>query len=67
MSLSSGRSSVAMANGRPLCPRCRVPMWAVCLQPERTADHKQKFQCPRCEDSLTKVGFLLKAEIGQRD
>ena len=65
MSLSSGRSSVAMANGRPLCPRCRVPMWAVCPLLERTADHTQKFQCPRCEHSLSKVGFLLNEEIGQ--
>ena len=40
-------------NGRPLCPECRAPMWSVCVQPEKAADGKRTFQCPRCEHSHT--------------
>jgi hypothetical protein len=39
------------ANGRPLCPRCRAPLWSVRVQLEDTADDKRMFQCPRCEHS----------------
>ena len=48
----SGRSSLERTNGRPLCPRCRAPMWSVRFRPEKSADDKRAFQCPRCEVAL---------------
>ena len=42
----SGRSSPEKTNGRPLCPKCRAPMWNV--RSDKAADDKI-FQCPRCE------------------
>jgi hypothetical protein len=42
-----GRSALEMANGRPLCPECRVPMWSVYIR-EREADDQRSFECPRC-------------------
>jgi RNase P subunit RPR2 len=47
----SGRSSLERTNGRPLCPQCRAPMWSVRFPPEKAADDKITFQCPRCEHS----------------
>ena len=44
-------ASLEMTNGRPLCPRCRAPLWSVRVQLEDTADDKRMFQCPRCEHS----------------
>ena len=45
----TGRSSLEKTNGRPLCPQCRAPMWNVRFQPDKAADDKRTFQCPRCE------------------
>ena len=45
----TGLSSLEKANGRPLCPQCRAPMWSVRSQPEKATDDKRIFQCPRCE------------------
>jgi len=67
MSLSSGHSSVEMSNGRPLCARCRVPMWTIRAQPERTGDYEQKFQCPRCEHSLINVRQARTSGVNPRD
>jgi hypothetical protein len=47
----SGPSSLERTNGRPLCPQCRAPMWSIRFQPEKAADDKRTFQCPRCEHS----------------
>jgi ribosomal protein S27AE len=49
--VSSGHSSLEMTCGRPLCPRCRAPMWTLRVEPEKTAQDDRMFQCPRCEDS----------------
>jgi Zn finger protein HypA/HybF involved in hydrogenase expression len=57
---SHGHSSLEMTNGRPLCPQCRAPMWNVRVQPEKTADDKRTFQCPRCEHSHINVRFPSK-------
>jgi transposase-like protein len=48
-----GHLSLQKSNGRPLCPKCRAPMWSIRVQAEKAADHKQTFQCPRCEHSHT--------------
>ena len=48
-----GHSSLERTNGRPLCPRCRAPLWSVRVQPEKTAG--ETFQCPRCEHSHIEV------------
>ena len=69
--ISCGHSSLEMTNGRPLCPRCRAPMWIVRVPPEKIADDRRTFQCPRCEHLLANVRFVSKAlkstDIGQRD
>jgi transposase-like protein len=64
---SHGHSFFEMANGRPLCPKCRAPLWIIRVQPEKTADDKRAFQCPRCEYSHVEVRFPSKADIRQRD
>jgi hypothetical protein len=38
-------ASLETTNGRPLCPRCRAPLWSVRVQLEDTADDKRMFQC----------------------
>ena len=48
-----GHSSLERTNGRPLCPRCRAPLWSVRVQAEKTAG--ETFQCPRCEHSHIEV------------
>ena len=50
---SRGHSSLERTNGRPLCPRCRAPLWSVRVEPEKTAS--ETFQCPRCEHSHIEV------------
>jgi transposase-like protein len=45
-----GRSSLEMSNGRPLCPKCRVPMWTVYTE-NGESDGQRSFVCPRCEHS----------------
>jgi transposase-like protein len=52
--------TLEMTNGRPLCPQCRAPMWSIRVQPEKTADDKRTFQCPRCEYSHIVSGFPQK-------
>ncbi len=47
----SGHSSLERTNGRPLCPKCRVPLWIIRIEPETIANAKRAFQCPRCEHS----------------
>ena len=60
----SGRSSLERTNGRPLCPQCKAPMWSVRFRPEKAADDKITFQCPRCEHSHDCVRFThLIAEL----
>ena len=49
--VSSGHSSLEMTCGRPLCPRCRAPMWALRVEPKTTAEDDRTFKCPRCEHS----------------
>ena len=49
----SGHSSVERIDGRPLCLKCRAPMWSIRVQPEQAADDKRTFQCPRCVHSHT--------------
>ena len=44
-------ASLEMSNGRPLCPRCRAPLWSVRVQLEDTADDKRTLQYPRSEHS----------------
>jgi hypothetical protein len=43
--------SLEITNGRPLCPKCKAPMWGVHVGSAKTADDKRTFQCPRCEHS----------------
>jgi RNase P subunit RPR2 len=59
-------ASLEMTNGRPLCPRCRAPLWSVRVQLEDTADDKRMFQCPRCEHSQNVVAFPQKQKLVQR-
>jgi transposase-like protein len=47
-----GRAALEMTNGRPLCPRCRVPLWLVCVE-ERDTDVQRSFECPRCGQAHT--------------
>jgi hypothetical protein len=47
----SGQSSLERTNGRPLCPKCRAPLWIVRSEPGKIANAKRVFQCPRCEHS----------------
>ena len=50
MSLNGrNHSSLDMTNGRPLCPRCKAPMWGLRVRHEKIAYDKLAFQCPRCE------------------
>ena len=49
--VSSGHSSLEMTCGRPLCPRCRAPMWSIRVEPKNTGEDKHMFQCSRCEHS----------------
>jgi RNase P subunit RPR2 len=56
-------ASLEMTNGRPLCPRCRAPLWSVRVQLEDTADDKRMFQCPRCEHSHTAVLISSQAQM----
>ena len=63
--VSSGHSSLEMTCGRPLCPRCRVPMWSIRVEPKNTGEDKHMFQCPRCEHSLD-VAFPEKQKLVQR-
>jgi RNase P subunit RPR2 len=62
--VSSGRSSSEMAYGRPICPRCRAPMWNVRVHAEETGDNKPVVQCPRCEYSYN-ANSLQKQEFAQ--
>ena len=71
--VSSGHSSLEMTFGRPLCPRCRAPMWTVRVEPEKTADDDRMFQCPRsCNSYVNRYCapvfdiFLLRALIDLR-
>jgi RNase P subunit RPR2 len=48
---SGGRSSLEMTHGRPLCPKCRAPLWIIRIEREKIANDKRAFQCPRCEHS----------------
>jgi transposase-like protein len=64
--VSSGHSSLEMTHGRPICPRCRAPMWS--FRPKETVDDKDDkhvFQCPRCEYSYETASKLTppRAEI----
>ena len=47
-----GRSALEVTNGRPLCPRCRVPLFLVNID-ERDLDDQRVFECPRCGHSHT--------------
>jgi hypothetical protein len=55
-----GNLSLEMTNGRPLCPKCKAPMWIIRIHPERAANKGRTFQCPRCEymdvQFFTRVG-----------
>ena len=62
-----GYLSLDRTNGRPLCPRCRAPLWSIRVPTEQTADDRRTFQCPRCEHSQANVHFRSKENIGQRD
>ena len=46
-------------------------MWIVRVPPEKIADDRRTFQCPRSEHLLANVRFVSKAlkstDIGQRD
>jgi RNase P subunit RPR2 len=46
-----GQLSLEKTNGRPLCPKCRAPLWSIRGEPGPAADAKRTFQCPRCEHS----------------
>jgi len=52
--------SLEMTNGRPLCPKCKAPMWSIRIRPERAADEGRTFQCPRCEYSYMDVRFFTR-------
>src|SRR6476660_7408038 len=47
----SGNLPLEMTNGRPLCPKCKAPMWSVRFEPAKTTDDKRTFSgcllCPR--------------------
>ena len=63
--VSSGHSSLEMTFGRPLCPRCRAPMWTLRVEPKKTAEEDRMFKCPRCEHSQN-VAFPQKQKLLQR-
>jgi transposase-like protein len=63
--VSSGHSSLEMTSGRPLCPRCRAPMWTLRVEPEKTAEDDRMFQCPRCEHSQN-IAIPKKQKLVQR-
>ncbi len=54
---SRGHFILELTNGRPLCPRCRAPIWGLRVQHEKLAYEKLTFQCPRCEHSHMNVAF----------
>lgn len=60
---SRGHLALQTTNGRPLCPRCKAPMWGLRDQPEKIAYEKLTFQCPRCEyfsQTQTSVGAIAR-------
>jgi transposase-like protein len=63
--VSSGHSSLEMTCGRPLCPRCRAPMWTLRVESKKTAEDDRTFKCPRCEHSQN-VAFPQKQKLVQR-
>jgi len=43
MSLTNcGHLSLQKSNGRPLCPKCRAPMWNIRVQAEKAADIRER-------------------------
>lgn len=41
--------------GQPDCPQCGAAMWLVCIEPDEPGRDLRTFECPRCQDELTKV------------
>ena len=37
-----GHLSLQKSNGRPLCPKCRAPMWNIRVQAEKAADIRER-------------------------
>lgn len=63
--VSSGHSSLEMTCGRPLCPRCKAPMWTVRVELVKAAESHFMFQCPHCEYSQN-IAFPQKQKLAQR-
>jgi RNase P subunit RPR2 len=61
--VGSGQSSVEMTWRRPLCPRCKAPMWTVRVQAKKAAEDNHILQCPRCEHS--QIAFHQKQKLMQ--
>jgi hypothetical protein len=40
---------------RPVCSKCRAPMWLIRIEPEKLGFARRTFECPRCQHQMTEV------------
>jgi hypothetical protein len=40
---------------RPVCSKCRTPMWLTRIEPEKPGCARRTFECPRCHHQVTEV------------
>jgi hypothetical protein len=46
---------------RPICLKCRAPMWLIRIEPDKSGCARRTFECPRCQNQMTEVIDLEKA------
>jgi DNA-directed RNA polymerase subunit RPC12/RpoP len=46
---------------RPVCSKCGAPMWLIRIEPDKAGRAQRTFECPRCQNQMTKVIDLEKA------
>src|SRR5262245_27685975 len=40
---------------RPKCPACGALMWLAHIEPDKPRHDRRTFECPRCQEQITKV------------
>ena len=43
---------------RPVCSKCRTPMWLIRIEPEKPSCARRTFECPGCHHQMTEVNEL---------
>lgn len=53
---SADRTTIA----RPVCSKCRAPMWLTRIEPDKPGFARRTLECPRCHKVISEVMELKK-------